>query len=93
VSVVNCQVEVSATSWLLAQRSPTDCGVWLCVRSRNLVIEKALDPWGLSNQKLSSRNPVLFTLLSTVCVCVYIYIWSNRSRNKCTFCPKDVFWA
>jgi hypothetical protein len=27
VSVVCCQVEVSATSWSLIQRSPTDCGV------------------------------------------------------------------
>jgi len=26
VSVVCCQVEVSATSWSLIQRSPTDCG-------------------------------------------------------------------
>jgi len=26
VSVVCCQVEVSATSLLLVQRSPTDCG-------------------------------------------------------------------
>jgi len=25
VSVVCCQVEVSATSWSLVQRSPTDC--------------------------------------------------------------------
>jgi hypothetical protein len=25
------QVEVSATSWSLVQRSPTDCGVSLCV--------------------------------------------------------------
>jgi hypothetical protein len=31
VSVVCCQVEVSATSWSLAQRSPTDCGASLCV--------------------------------------------------------------
>jgi len=29
VSVVCCQVEVSATSWPLVQRSPTDCGVSL----------------------------------------------------------------
>jgi hypothetical protein len=28
---VCCQVEVSATSWSLVQRSPTDCGVSLCV--------------------------------------------------------------
>jgi hypothetical protein len=27
VNVVFCQVEVSATSWSLVQRSPTDCGV------------------------------------------------------------------
>jgi hypothetical protein len=27
VRVVCCQVEVSATSWSLVQRSPTDCGV------------------------------------------------------------------
>jgi hypothetical protein len=26
VSVVCCQVEVSATSWSLVQRSPTECG-------------------------------------------------------------------
>jgi hypothetical protein len=32
VSVVCCQVEVSATSWSLVQRSPTDCGVsQMCV--------------------------------------------------------------
>jgi len=30
-SVVCCQVEVSATSWSLLQRSPTDCGASLCV--------------------------------------------------------------
>jgi hypothetical protein len=28
-----CQVEVSATGWSLVQRSPTDCGVSLCVIS------------------------------------------------------------
>jgi hypothetical protein len=31
VSVVCCQVEVSATSWPLVQRSPTDCVASLCV--------------------------------------------------------------
>ena len=33
VSVVCCQVEVSATSWSLVQRSPTDCGAWLWYRN------------------------------------------------------------
>jgi hypothetical protein len=27
VSVVCCQVQVSATNWSLVQRSPTECGV------------------------------------------------------------------
>jgi hypothetical protein len=31
VSVVCCQTEVSATSWSLVQRSPTDCVASLCV--------------------------------------------------------------
>ena len=31
VSVVCCQVEVSATSWSLVQRSPIDCAASLCV--------------------------------------------------------------
>jgi hypothetical protein len=31
VNVVCCQVEVSATDWSLAQRSPTDCGALLCL--------------------------------------------------------------
>jgi len=31
MSVVCCQVEVSATSWSLAQRSPSDCGASFCV--------------------------------------------------------------
>jgi len=31
VSVVCCQVEVSATSWSLVRRNPTDCGASLCV--------------------------------------------------------------
>ena len=31
VSVLCCQVEVSATSWSLVQRSPTDCGASLYV--------------------------------------------------------------
>jgi hypothetical protein len=31
VCVMCCQAEVSATSWSLVQRSPTDCGASLCV--------------------------------------------------------------
>jgi hypothetical protein len=31
VCIVCCKVEVSATSWSLVQRNPTDCGASLCV--------------------------------------------------------------
>jgi len=51
VSVLCCQVEVSATSWSLDQRSPTDCGASLCVWSRNIKNEEALAHWGLLRQK------------------------------------------
>jgi hypothetical protein len=34
VSVLCCQVEVSATSWSLVQRSPTECGV-----SKNVIVK------------------------------------------------------
>ena len=34
VSVACCQVEVSATSWSLVQRSPTECDASLCVISK-----------------------------------------------------------
>jgi predicted Zn-ribbon and HTH transcriptional regulator len=30
VSITRCQVEVSAKSWSLVQRSPTNCGASLC---------------------------------------------------------------
>jgi len=51
VIVVCCQVEVSATSWSLVQRSPTTV-VRRCVWSRNLVNEEALAHWGLLRPKI-----------------------------------------
>jgi len=39
-SVVCCQVEVSATSWWLIQRSPTECDVSPCV------VQKPQEWWG-----------------------------------------------
>jgi hypothetical protein len=60
VSVVCCQVEVSATSWSLVQRSPTDCGVsQMCVTMKPRRKRgdpgpyRAVDPWEkkVSNEK------------------------------------------
>ena len=52
--VVCCQVEVSATSWSLVQRSPTDCAPSVCVRSRNLKNEEAMTRVGSQRHK---KNP------------------------------------
>jgi hypothetical protein len=50
VSVVCCQVEVSATSWSLVQRSPTDCGVsQMCVIVKSRRNEEAQAHIGLSS--------------------------------------------
>jgi hypothetical protein len=37
VNVVCCQVEVSATSWSLVHRSPTECGVSECDREASIM--------------------------------------------------------
>ena len=47
VSVVCCQVEVSATGWSLVQRSLTKRGLCNGVLSRILDNEEVLDHWGL----------------------------------------------
>jgi hypothetical protein len=58
-----CQVEVSATSWPVVQRSPTDCVVW----SRNRLNEKALAKWGqLRRNKKKSKESLDFYLLATL---------------------------
>jgi hypothetical protein len=52
VSVVCCQVEVSATDWSLVQRSPTDCGASLCV------IKKSCKQGGYSPARgMQNTNP------------------------------------
>jgi hypothetical protein len=46
VSVVCCQVEVSATSWSLVQRSPTECGVPKCVIAKPRKMRRHRPPRG-----------------------------------------------
>ena len=45
MSVVCCQVDASANGRFLVQRSPTDCGVSLCVIQCNN--DPPQSPWGL----------------------------------------------
>ena len=56
VSVMFCQVEVSATDWSLVQWSPTDYGASLCVWSRNLVNEETLAHWGGANKRKNQSS-------------------------------------
>jgi hypothetical protein len=52
VSVVCCQIEVSATGWSLVQRSPTDCGVsQMCVIMKPRRNEESQAHIGLSNHR------------------------------------------
>jgi hypothetical protein len=60
VSVVCCQVEVSATSWSFVQRSPTDCGVSECDRAASIMRgpwpTKLLRPWRWGMYFVSTAN-------------------------------------
>ena len=51
LSFVCCQVQVSATSWSLVQRRPTDCVASLRVIKKNLKNEEAIARVGLQRQK------------------------------------------
>jgi hypothetical protein len=72
VSVVCCQVEVSATEWSLVQRSPTDCGASFCVvkkprktRSRKPApgLWKIQPQWVVTPRKQTTNILLLFSLL------------------------------
>jgi hypothetical protein len=69
VCVVCCQVEVSATSWSLVQRSPTDCGASLCVikkpRGREAIARAGLH----SQRKISITVRNLSIKLYRIYVC------------------------
>jgi hypothetical protein len=58
VSVVCCQVEVSATGWSLVERSPTECGVFkMCVIVKLLKMRRPRPPRGCrAIEKLSKFN-------------------------------------
>jgi len=49
--VVYCQVDVYATSWSLVQRSPTNCGVSLCVIQKPQAWGGLGSRWAAARQK------------------------------------------
>ena len=52
VSVVCCQVEVSAMNWSLVQRSPTDCGASLC----DLENSRMRRPWPALGRSATAKK-------------------------------------
>ena len=79
VSGVCCQVEVSATSWSLVQRSlPTV--MRRCVWSSNLVNEEALAHWGLSRQKQNKKCMHIWN--ETAMVCFKLFCERAQEREK-----------
>ena len=71
VSVVYCQVEVSATSWSLVQRSPTQCGMSECA-IRNLMNEEAVARFGPKHQKKKMYKYIGYLVLD----------WSHLDWNS-----------
>jgi hypothetical protein len=69
-----CQVEVYAKGRSLVQRSPTDCGVTMCVWSRNLTNEAALARVGLLRQRKTRtqyNGKFLITCINADCSRLY----------------------
>jgi hypothetical protein len=78
VSVVSCQVEVSATDWSVVQRSPPDCGASLCVISKNLVNEEAVARVGLQRHLKRKKNKkvgqLFYSFLTTYLTNRFVYL-------------------
>ena len=66
VNVVCCQVEVSATSWSLVQRSPTDCDASLCVIKKPQEWGGHGPRWAAAPQERNKQNNVKFYVCASV---------------------------
>jgi hypothetical protein len=87
VSVVCCQVEVSATSWSLVQRSPTDCGVsQMCVIVKRRKMRRPRPPRGCrAIEKIIVKfltNYLSFIIIFIVVVVIIIIIIIITWRRK-----------
>jgi hypothetical protein len=63
VSVVCCQVEVSATGWSLVQKSPTECGVSKkCVIVKPRKIRRPRPPRGC--RAIEKKNNTIYKIVN-----------------------------
>jgi hypothetical protein len=69
VSVVCCQVEVSASGWSLVQRSPTECGVSECDREASTMTEpwpiRAVEPVKEAESNILTARVTNYKMLGT----------------------------
>jgi hypothetical protein len=83
VIVVCCQVEVSATGWSLVQRSPTECGVSVCVRDASIMRR----PWPTrAVEPLEKHTYIYIYIHMTVqtqldVTSVMLIIWANDLQS------------
>ena len=71
MSVVCCQVEVSAAGRSLVQRIPTESSVSVIAKSQQ---SGGIDPLKLSSHKRERGNNFIFMACVCVCVCVRAYV-------------------
>ena len=80
VSVVRCQIEVSAQGWSLFQSSPTECGVSECYREASIMRNpgplEAVTPWG-KNTCYSFFEAVISGSLSPRYGVSSVCVWRN----------------
>jgi len=67
VSVVCCQVEVSASGWSLVWRSPTECGVFDCNHEASIVRR----PWPIKGCCTMKNKTMMGILAGKLCQGIY----------------------
>jgi hypothetical protein len=82
--VLCCQVEVSATSWSLVQRSPTECGVsQMCVTMKPQRNEEAQAHIGLSRHKEKILEDWLGMGSATPLFALYAFMpWTGPTEGQ-----------
>jgi len=78
VSVMCCQAEVSATSWSLVQRCPTDCGASFYVCDIETSWMKR--PWPTGG--LSRQNPIKACNIPVPTLQATIHLYKRQSFNS-----------
>jgi hypothetical protein len=91
LSVVSCQVEVSATSWSLIRRSLTECGVSECdlenSTTRRFRPTKAVGPWKMCPMLIPEFS--LYVTVGVWCAANPNGITSQLLSWGCEFAPNS----